>query len=331
MKTKIRLVSLILCALALYSYAQDKFNDPSDFPVLKGPYLGMGQPGDSPQLFAPGIVSTCHEHSSAMFTPDGKELWFGRLSPGQIYFMRQENGQWSPPQAAPFSGVYNDLYPTISYDGNTIFFSSDRPISNGDQRLPRSQYHLWMVKRTETGWTQPIHLDYTINFGTGQSCASICSNGTLYFNAKNITQSGKSMDIYRAKLIDGKFTQAENLGEIINNASPDHSPFIAPDESYIIFSSFRGGYGRSDLFISYHRDDGTWTQPINLGSKINSAAKDEYPYVSPDGKYLFFNSNRVSQLNAKRVADGPGNIYWVDAKIIAELKPADLTLKNDHQ
>jgi hypothetical protein len=61
-----------------------------------------------------------------------------------------------------------------------------------------------------------------------------------------------------------------------------------------------------------------------MGPQINSAYKDEYPYVTPDGKYLFFNSNRPSSLNSKPIEDGPGNIYWVKAEIIDSFKPQEL-------
>jgi hypothetical protein len=115
------------------------------------------------------------------------------------------------------------------------------------------------------------------------------------------------------------------LGSEINGHRNEGFPFIAPDESYIIFSSFRpGSYGLGDLYVSFRRDDGAWTEPSNLGSKINSAAKDRFPHVSLDGKYFFFNSNRVSILNAKPIPDGPGNVYWVDAGFIKELKPKGL-------
>ncbi len=76
----------------------------------------------------------------------------------------------------------------------------------------------------------------------------------------------------------------------------------------------------SDLYISFRNDNGLWTKPKNLGRTINSAAKDEYPYISPDGKYLFFNINRPSALNKNKIPDGPGNIYWVNANFIDKLK-----------
>ena len=80
----------------------------------------------------------------------------------------------------------------------------------------------------------------------------------------------------------------------------------------------------SDLYISFQDQQGKWMEPINLGNKINSSAKDEYPYISADGKYLFFNSNRVSSLNKTKIPDGPGNIYWVSAKLIEEIKEKTL-------
>jgi len=288
---------------------------------LKGAYFGQNPPGDTPELFAPGIVSTCKEHSAAMFTPDGNEVWFARLFPSAIYFMKPEDGKWTKPQVAPFSGQYDDLYPHLSRDGNKIIFCSRRPVEKGGKTLPRGQGHLWGVERTKNGWSEPRHLGAIINSSIRQGASSLSKNGTLYFNRKNSKHPEWSIDIYRAKLVNGQYEKPENLGKPINSETPDHSPFIAPDESYIIFSSFRpGGYGMSDLYISFRKDNGTWAKPKNLGRTINSTAKDEYPYISPDGKYLFFNSNRPSVLNQNKIPDGPGNIYWVKASFIDKLK-----------
>jgi hypothetical protein len=294
-----------------------------DTPVLKGPYLGQKAPGDYPELFAPGIVSTCKEHSSAMFTPDGKEVWFARLEPAFVYFMEQKNGVWSPPKKAPFSGQFQDLYPVLSFDGKKLFFTSQRPLEKNGKKLPRGTGHMWVSEKTASGWAEPVHLGFVINFAKLQSDLTISAKGTVYFNAKDENLPQRSMDIFRSKLVNGQYTKPENVEEL-NSSSPEHSPYIAPDESYIIFSSFRGGYGRSDLFISFRKQDGTWSEPKNMGKNINSAVKDEYPYVSPDGKYLFFNSNRPSALNKRTIPDGTGNIYWVSANIIEELKPKKL-------
>jgi len=88
--------------------------------------------------------------------------------------------------------------------------------------------------------------------------------------------------------------------------------FIAPDESYLIWDSEReDGYGDSDLYISFKQEDSSWGEAINLGDKINTGAWESNGYVTPNGKYLFFNRGV-----------GPGNvdIFWVDAGIIETLR-----------
>ena len=98
----------------------------------------------------------------------------------------------------------------------------------------------------------------------------------------------------------------------VNSGDSDVCPFIAPDESYLLFSSVdrNGGFGKADLFICYRRPDRTWTIPMNLGPSINSAQQDYCPLVTKDGKYMFFLSFR----------NGKCHPYWVDARVIDKLK-----------
>lgn len=285
-----------------------------------GPYLGEALPGELPTLFAPHLVSTGREHSSAMFTPDGNELWFGRIFPAEIVYMKKVNSVWTSPQLAPFSGKGFDLYPYLAPDGQKIFFTSARPLPNGEKPLGRGRGHIWFVEKTSAGWGKPRHLGSNINFGRLQGSPAVSALGTLFFCSRDPNNPTQSTELYFSRWENGAYTAPKNMGPVINSSAPDHSPYIAPDESYIIFSSFRGGYGRSDLFISFNKPDKGWTAPQNLGKTINSAAKDEYPYVTYDGKYFFFNSNRVSAINKKRIPDGPGNMYWMRAEFIAKLK-----------
>ncbi|MBN3035057.1 MAG: PD40 domain-containing protein [Bacteroidales bacterium] len=95
------------------------------------------------------------------------------------------------------------------------------------------------------------------------------------------------------------------------------TPGLAPDESDMIFSSTRPGYGITDLYISFHNENGSWTQPKNMGPRINTSAKEACPFVTFDGKYLFFMSNRVSVLNSSPIPDGLGNVYcgWMQTSL----------------
>jgi len=115
-------------------------------------------------------------------------------------------------------------------------------------------------------------------------------------------------------MVDHAYPAAENLGPPINTAAGDDLPFIAPDESYLIFASDRpGGLGYRDLYVSFRVDD-AWSEPVNLGAPINSEAWDIYPSLSPDGRYLFF--TRRTAWNATDDSD----IYWVDAAVITRLR-----------
>ena len=146
-------------------------------------------------------------------------------------------------------------------------------------------------------------------------------------------------DIYKASMIDGRFQDPENLGNIINTAANDYDPCISPDESFLIFASDgrENSLGGIDLFITFRLDNGSWATPLNMGERINSSGHDVCPYLSPDGNYFFFTSSRKNYKNysetnltyedIKHVNLSSGNgrpdIYWVDAKIIEELRPKE--------
>jgi dipeptidyl aminopeptidase/acylaminoacyl peptidase len=102
-----------------------------------------------------------------------------------------------------------------------------------------------------------------------------------------------------------------NLGEQINTEKLEMTPFIAPDGSYLLFSK------EDDLYVSFLKKDGSWSAAIDMGPSINSDGLELCPVVSPDGKYLFFNSSR----------NGVISTYWVDAKIISEIKNKEQTTK----
>ncbi len=122
-----------------------------DFPELRGPYLGQKPPGTTPELFAPGIVSTGYSERIAAFTPDGRELYFMLYGAphGVILVMEIDDGRWTRPRVAPFSGRYNGEF-TLSPDGNTVVFSSNRPLHGGGE--PMDTYYSWVVERQGSVW-----------------------------------------------------------------------------------------------------------------------------------------------------------------------------------
>jgi Tol biopolymer transport system component len=311
-----------------------------DFPMLTGPYLGQKPPGMTPEIFAPGIVSTGYDDVCIAFSPDGKELFFGLWEEPPhiaILHMKEENGRWTAPQIASFSGRYSDLKFNISPDGNKLIFSSNRPLKG--EGIPINFWHLWIAEKTDTGWSDPINFGPVINTDKGELYPSISENGNLYFFSDFGDGQG-GCDILVSKLVAGYYTQPRKLGTSINTDLNEGDSFIAPDERYIIFCcrDRDDGYGSNDLYISFQKDDGSWTEAKNMGEKINTSANEICPSVSSDGKYLFFSSSRntyksysdvpytyermVKQLNGP--GSGYGDIYWMDARIIEDLKEIKL-------
>ena len=135
--------------------------------------------------------------------------------------------------------------------------------------------------------------------------------GSIYFSFRR--DGGKIFDIACARMVDGKYLPPEILPQGINTPYYEDGPFIAPDESYLIFESGRpeGIEGSIDLYISFKQKNGSWGTPLNMGPKVNSKYAERFARVSPDGKWLFFGSTRYG---------GLFDIYWIDASIIEELK-----------
>jgi Tol biopolymer transport system component len=312
MRKKLVLILLLfgsLCSL----YSQEKTQTKPNLPLLKGPYFGQNYPGMIPEIFAPGIVSTeKHEHSFPSFSPDGKQvLWTSIFQdnytfefPVKIISSELRNEIWSEPdffEKIPLSHSYEAFF---SPDGERIYFTSTSVEFENESIMGKQD--IWYVQKSDTGWMPPKNLGLIINTSNAESKATVTNNLTLYF-VGHYEDGGNNYGIYKSELIEGAYQKPELLPENINTEFVDWTPYISPNETYLLFSSLRpGGYGSGDLYISYRNQDNTWSDPINLGKTINSKDNERYPYVSPDGKYLFFVSDRVDikELNnSKKLKD----------------------------
>jgi Tol biopolymer transport system component len=284
-----------------------------------------------PTMFGPGIISTEDMELNAAFTPDGRTLYFTKRTPKAqlwtILVSTLKESRWSTPRVAEFSGQYSDFDPFISPDGSQLFFSSNRPAPG----KVKKDFDIWMVKKTAAGWTTAASLT-DINTESQEFYSSVSNTGTLYFSSNR--EGGKgSGDIYRSRLVDGKYSKPENLGDAINSKYMDGDPYIAPDESFLIFVSYNRpeGLGDGDLYISLNQN-GSWTAAKNLGEPVNSSVTDFCPNMSPDGKYFFFTSERgfadqqltkpltyeqfLKQIHSP--GNGLGDIYKIDARAILD-------------
>jgi hypothetical protein len=289
--------------------AQD---EAADFPVLKGPYFGQKTPEDRPLLFAPDIISLqgIMVHDTPLFSPDGQEIFWGRFSTNPnhatILYSKRINDVWTAPQAVPFSSLdsYGDGCTSMTQDGKVLYFNSFRALTEGGRS---GRERIWVVDRQGGQWGEPRPVGRDVNSLDLHWQISVASNRTLFF--------GTDQGIMLSRFINGQHQKPEKVEDVMHPKYIGGTPYIAPDESYIIFSAdeLPDGLGNRDLYIGYRRKDGTWTDPVNLGNIINTPQHDLCPIITYDGKYLLYLTWRNER---------PG-VYWYPARFIEDLRPKE--------
>lgn len=292
---------LIILPFALFLnmvFAQGKKENNSNFPPIKNRYFGEKPPGLIPVEFAPDIVSPDGLFEGGMFSPDMKEYYFtrknGKYKNRTFFVIRYENNSWG-----------HESETEIKWPG----FSQDGIIMYGGKKYR---------ERTDTGWSE---LKSQGEFLKDQAHGiSLSSKGTYYFGFYKKEDKGNG-SIRFSRLINGKRENPVKMGLEINTGSEIAHPYIAPDESYLIWDVVReDGYGQADIYISFRDKDGHWLPAKNMGPLINTTMQESGASVTPDGKYLFF-----SRGEWRKKAGGStywvGKPYWVDALIIENLRP----------
>jgi Tol biopolymer transport system component len=240
------------------------------------------------ELFA---LSSGNNETCVTFTPDGKTAYFQKgiawSGVSIVVFSQLKDDVWTEPEVAPFSGRYRDSAPFIAPDGKRLFFSSTRPVAG---ESAKNDLDIWFVEKTANGWGEPQNLGLPVNTADHEISPTVAADGTLYF-ASNRSGARGGADIYRSRLIDGKYAEPENL-EAINSPEYDSGPCVDARSERLFFASSRpGGAGAMDIYVSAHRN-GRWEVPRNVGGAVNTPAAELWTALSPDGRYLLFNSNR---------------------------------------
>lgn len=286
-----------------------------------------------PEVFAAGMISTKLSERDLAISPDGKEIYYTLQLPQGLFQTlvcrkKNEKGVWGEPEIASFAGRYSDLEPAFSADGNMLYFSSNRPLSG----TAAKDFDIWVTERNTNGsWSEPRNLGAPVNTAEDEFYPSIAKNGNLYYTAAYKTGPGKE-DIFMAEWSNGRYDIPVALDSNINTKTYEFNAYVSPGEDFILFTSYgrKDDKGRGDLYISLKGKDGHWKPAVNLDF-LNSSKIDYCPSVSPDGKILFFTSERVNIPSTypgspvkfrqlKRLMDSPqnggGDIYWVQMDIV---------------
>ena len=254
---------------------------------------------DAPEVFAPGVVSGPAHDSAAAFSPDGREVYFTRSSSSVSTLLvshRLARG-WSEPEIAPFSGEWLDMEPAFSPDGRFLVYASNRPDEDGGAPIdgffngvarPGKGARLWRVDRGPTGWSRPRLLPPAINDGHAIYAPSITADGSLYFMKPG---ADGRFQIFRAQAVATGFEPARRA--TFNEAgAASVDPAVAPDESFVVFSSNRPPAHGMNLFVALRQGDG-WRCAIRLDEPVSGSGSDAEARLSPDSKTLYFASDRT--------------------------------------
>lgn len=328
MKLKI-ITAFIFITILLFTTA---CIDNNALEITGSEYLGQNPPGDSAEVFAPGIVSTGMNERDLAISPEGDEIYFTVRFGGSAAIVEThiENDKWIDPEVAWFSGEFMDIEPFIAPDGKTFYFVSERPIEGGEK--PSENTNIWFMKKTEEGWSKPLPLGEPVNGNGNVYYPTVAKSGNLYFTRR--MEDGTEY-IYRAKYKDGKFDKPERLPENVNTTNSQFNAYISPDEDFLIIPVYGrdDSFGSSDYYISYRDSSDNWSELVNLGEKVNSPFAEYTPSLSPDGKYFFFQQNSapvkfynkpVTYEAIQKIHNNPANtntdIYWIKADFLRELK-----------
>lgn len=271
-------------------------------------YLGEKRPGTTPAKFAPGVVSIAgRSEFGSVFSRNGQEFYFAVDTAGraEIRFMRLNKDKWTKPKRLVFDNTFSFNDPMLSPDETKLFFISDRPLTATGEK---KDYDIWYIERTANGWSKPANAGTAINSDKNEYYVSFSKDGTIYYSSNRDPRNGWNYNIlYASPAGQNGFKNAVPLSDSVNSPYYDADVFIAGDKSYLIFcGDHPDGLGRGDLYISFKKADGTWTKARSMGKTINTEGHELCPFVTADGKYLFYTSNQ--------------DIYWVDASVINTLR-----------
>ena len=257
-------------------------------------YLGQTRPSDTPQIFAPGLLTDpgtiAMDHIA--FSRDGREIYYyqcdrwGSLEHGKIKAFRYDGHRWTGPTVL----TEHVFAVTMAPNDKELYFEDD------------DSTHVLKSERTKDGWTTPV-VAYKEPFGMYGFTPT--KSGTFYISSDSDAEDKKSgiTESFSTMKISEAGTKVQSLGVPLNEPGVNSDFFVAPDESYMIVSAKETKTSECELYVSFRKPDSTWTVPVSLGPKINDGLAHRWAaYVTPDGKYLFYTRGTSAKDSA---------VYWV--------------------
>lgn len=253
-------------------------------------YLNQTVPVDVASRFVmPNANKTWFWSGPPVFSPDGKQVYWTKIHHSwdetEIWYKTRTEGVWSTEQQLTIDGVSGFIScPVFGESSDELYFKH--------QSL-EMEISIMKVTRIDDDWVNPITIQIPIPSGyTLDGRFSIADNKNIYFTLLSISGM-EHMKIYSSKFVNGQYETPQAIDIINGNTFGSSSPYIAKDESFILYDSGpESSYGVQDIYVSFIDDYGNFMNPINLGIQVNSMEEENSVIISEDGKYLFFSSRR---------------------------------------
>ena len=305
-----------------------------------GPYLGQRPPGMEPEMFAPGVVCTGLDERDLLVHPEGRTIWYC-VSARPLYTVfetRLVDDRWTDPMQAPFhtDRDFACFEPTLSADGQRVLFLTNRAAPGQEQGAGWANQNIFACRRQSDGsWSEAAAMPSPITSDDGEYFPCLVTDGTLYFSRDVAGVSG----VWMSEPAGEGWSEPVKLAGAVNITDQVFNTYCAPDESWMVgcVAGHADNLGTADYWISFRDEHGAWLPAVNLGEPFNGPGQGARSVsLSPDGKYFFFSSSRVtvdqpaahepltlSDLLAAHGEPGGGSmdIWWVDARVLERWRP----------
>ena len=198
----------------------------------------------------------------------------------------------------PINSKFPEYGAILSADEETIIFTSDRPNTTGGHiyQLDGSYFEdIYISHKSPEGWSEPTSISNNINTWHHDASVAMSHDGhqlLFYRYGTDNIMHHTSGELYISEFKNGVWNDPEQLPHPINSRNWESSACFSPNDNEIYFTSDRkGGFGGTDIYKTRKLNDGTWTEPENLGPEINTPYNEDSPYLHPDKYTLYFSSN----------------------------------------
>lgn len=199
----------------------------------------------------------------------------------------------------PVNSKWGDYSPQSNPNGKVINFTSQRKDSKSDSQTNKDwnetngwDEDVYSIEKEGAGWSKPKMLPEPINSDGNDFGTSFSGDGqNMVYVACGREGGIGNCDLYTLTLEGNTWSAPQNMGNIVNSEEWDSQPTMSADGNTIIFASTReNGFGNADLYVITRNKFGDWGAASNLGGVINTPFTEKSPFLSPDGKTLYFTS-----------------------------------------